>query len=73
MNLAVLQLVQIHGYVSLVPRQVPEILSLVSAFKRKFKDCRDGNGNGEKRRLRGKTTAPTYSKGASLQAGSVWR
>ena len=53
MNLAVLQLVQLHGYLSLQPRPVPTLLSMVRVFKHKA----DEERRGRKRRLRSKTPA----------------
>ena len=63
MNLAVLQLTQIHGYIALIPRPVPPLISFMSKFKRKFKDYQKEG----QRRLRHKGPAPMFT------THEVWR
>ena len=63
MNLAVLQITQIHGYVAMMPRPVPELLSMVRSFKRQYKDKQKS----DQRRVRQKGPAPMFQK------HEVWR
>ncbi len=67
MNLAVLQVVQLHGYLSLVPRKVPCLLAMMRLFRATTKqDDEDEAGEGQgqvvkRRRLRSKTPASNTS------------
>lgn len=53
MNLAVLQLTQLHGYMCLVPRKVPTLLSMVRVFSTRSREERRRH----RKRLRSKTPA----------------
>ena len=51
MNLAVLQVAQLHGYLSLVPRVIPALLQLIPKMRHEERRQK------KRRRIRGKTPA----------------
>ena len=62
MNLAVLQVVQLHGYLSLVPRKVPCLLAMMRLYRATAEkgdedEAGEERANLKRRRLRSKTPA----------------